>query len=155
MTCEIGAHLQSRADKSIELIFSIIAQRWGAKMVVGVDIDGELVAGAWKRRKTIWSLQSPNISTDQVECGSTKKRRRPVSPQQELEDTLRGERVLDLSLAQHFPASLVRSFGPLPFTEEGPGVDSTSFPHNLSFRTADWAKDGIQEDSGEYDVIVA
>lgn len=35
------------------------AQKLGAQRVVGVDIDAELVALAWKRRRHLWSLQKP------------------------------------------------------------------------------------------------
>lgn len=36
-----------------------IAQRFGAHKVVGVDIDESLVSAAWRRRRTVWSLQGP------------------------------------------------------------------------------------------------
>ncbi|KAG9311731.1 Bicoid-interacting protein 3-domain-containing protein [Chiua virens] len=41
-----------------------IAQSWGARHVLGVDIDDALVRAAWKRRRTLWSLQAPRIASD-------------------------------------------------------------------------------------------
>ena len=34
------------------------AQSWGASKVIGVDIDDALIRAAWKRRKTLWSMQA-------------------------------------------------------------------------------------------------
>jgi 7SK snRNA methylphosphate capping enzyme len=57
-------------------------------------------------------------------------------------------------------------FGPLPIpptptggTETGialdAGVSENAFPHNVSFRRADWVNERIPEDEPGYDVILA
>jgi 7SK snRNA methylphosphate capping enzyme len=35
------------------------------------------------------------------------------------------------------------------------GVSDNKFPHNISFRCADWVNEHIPEDEAGYDVIVA
>jgi len=117
-----------------------IAQSWGARKVVGVDIDETLIRGAWRRRRSVWSLQSPDeIASDtelQVEG-------RPI------------KRIRDVKTnPNYFPTSFEHSFGPLsipPSQSWGRNV----FPHNISFRTADWVNDEIPEDKEGYDVLVA
>jgi len=103
-----------------------IAQSWGARKVVGVDIDDSLIRSAWRRRRTVWSLQAPcsqgifNV---------------PVDP-------------------GYFPASCEHEYGSLPIppsTSRGKNV----FPHNMSFRTADWTSSDIPEDLEGYDVVIA
>ncbi|KAF8605741.1 Bin3-domain-containing protein [Ceratobasidium sp. AG-I] len=44
-----------------------IARDHGAKEVVGVDIDSELVSRAWRHRRHIWSLQAPPTSGNSTE----------------------------------------------------------------------------------------
>jgi 7SK snRNA methylphosphate capping enzyme len=48
-------------------------------------------------------------------------------------------------------------FGPLPIppTTFESGVSDNKFPHNISFRCADWVNERIPEDEAGYDVIVA
>jgi 7SK snRNA methylphosphate capping enzyme len=49
-------------------------------------------------------------------------------------------------------------FGPLPIPPTDivdPGVSETTFPHNISFRRADWVNERIPEDDASYDVIIA
>jgi 7SK snRNA methylphosphate capping enzyme len=50
-------------------------------------------------------------------------------------------------------------FGPLPIPPTtdslDPGVSENAFPHNVSFRRADWVNERIPEDDAGYDVIVA
>jgi 7SK snRNA methylphosphate capping enzyme len=52
-------------------------------------------------------------------------------------------------------------FGPLPIppADTAPALDSgvseNQFPHNISFRRADWVNERIPEDEAGYDVIVA
>jgi 7SK snRNA methylphosphate capping enzyme len=56
-------------------------------------------------------------------------------------------------------------FGPLPIppsrdSDAGTSPDSdvsqsASFPHNVSFRRADWVNERIPEDEAGYDVIIA
>ena len=100
------------------------AQQWGAKKVVGVDIDEGLIRNAWKRRKTLWSLERPAQSNPE-----------------------------DTKGAHYFPASLAYSFGPIPFSSVSPN-ETFGFPHNVIFRTADWVKEDVLEDKDGYDVIL-
>jgi len=49
-------------------------------------------------------------------------------------------------------------FGPLPIPPtDAPdsGISENVFPHNVSFRRADWVNERIPEDEAGYDVIVA
>ena len=50
-------------------------------------------------------------------------------------------------------------FGPLPIPEPASSPTSGSgnriFPHNVSFRTADWVQEKIPEDIDGYDVVLA
>ena len=55
-------------------------------------------------------------------------------------------------------------FGPLPIPPSGTDastaaldwdVSENAFPHNVSFRRADWVNEHIPEDEASYDVIVA
>jgi 7SK snRNA methylphosphate capping enzyme len=55
-------------------------------------------------------------------------------------------------------------FGPLPIPPSGTemstttldsGVSENAFPHNVSFRRADWVNERIPEDETGYDVILA
>lgn len=116
-----------------------IAQKWGARRVVGVDIDETLVRAAWKRRRTVWSLQRPPS-----EPSDDRKRKREPDA-----SGLAARTEYD-----YFPASCEYMFGPLPI----PAFEATEahkFPHNLSFRAADWVESSIPEDAEGYDVIVA
>ncbi|EDR09258.1 uncharacterized protein LACBIDRAFT_248725 [Laccaria bicolor S238N-H82] len=102
-----------------------IAQSLGPHKVIGVDIDDTLVQAAWRRRRTVWSLQGPSPATT-----STTRRR------------------------NYFPLSCEHEFGSLPIppsTIRG----KHAFPHNVSFRTANWIRDEIPEDAEGYDVVVA
>ncbi|KAJ7572092.1 Bicoid-interacting protein 3-domain-containing protein [Mycena floridula] len=98
-----------------------IAQSWGPRKVVGVDIDETLIRGAWRRRQAVWSLQAPM---------NTKKRKR--------ENETETERLLPKQTTSGFLTLYLRQ---------------NSFPHNVSFRTADWASDGIPEDEEGHDVF--
>ncbi|KAJ7731106.1 Bicoid-interacting protein 3-domain-containing protein [Mycena maculata] len=112
-----------------------IAQSHGASKVLGVDIDDALVRAAWRRRRTVWSTQGPPIETDGATEGPSRKRKR-VEPVGE---------------ADYFPSSCAHSLGPLPIPRSAPDT----FPHNVSFRTADWVNDAIPEDEGGYDIVLA
>lgn len=57
-------------------------------------------------------------------------------------------------LPGYFPASLEHTFGPLPMPSVQP-ADKYLFPHNVSFRTADWANTAIPQDAAGYDVVIA
>ncbi|KAG8864100.1 hypothetical protein FRB96_006974 [Tulasnella sp. 330] len=142
-----------------------IAQRYGAGRVIGVDIDENLIRNAWKRRKIIWSLQNsemipnPDISTTIEDASHPPMKRRKLKQEKDraappvVIHTAKPH--MSLEQAHYFPASLSFSFGTLPlptFEKE----DATGFPHNVTFRTADWvASSGIPEDDDGYDVILA
>ncbi|KAJ6572058.1 Bin3-domain-containing protein [Mycena capillaripes] len=114
-----------------------IAQSHGASKVLGVDIDDALVRAAWRRRRTVWSTQGPPPDEGTADTvGTSRKRKRVVVPVGEPE---------------YFPASCAHSFGPLPIPPSSPEL----FPHNVSFRTADWVNTVIPEDEGGYDVVLA
>ncbi|KAI0065825.1 Bin3-domain-containing protein [Artomyces pyxidatus] len=122
-----------------------VAQSWAARRVVGVDIDDVLVRMAWKRRRTLWSHQEPPRDAPPPDASSSKKRKR-----KQQEDVA----LAPVPRADYFPASCQHMFGPLPI----PPVDvggADAFPHNVSFRCADWVNEVIPEDAGGYDVILA
>ncbi|KAI0774060.1 Bin3-domain-containing protein [Fomes fomentarius] len=140
-----------------------IAQSFCAKRVIGVDIDDTLVRAAWKHRRLVWSQQKPtsapedgaddHASTNGSETLSqegTGRKRRHISLSQPTETS-------DAYVADYFPVSCEHMFGPLPVPDVASlGRDGADkFPHNVSFRTADWIKNEIPEDSDGYDVVVA
>ncbi|KIK94723.1 hypothetical protein PAXRUDRAFT_142254 [Paxillus rubicundulus Ve08.2h10] len=113
-----------------------IAQSWGARRVVGVDIDDALVRAAWKRRRSLWSLQLPRKAED----GTTSKRIRLESESEVDEDA-------------YFPISCEQSHGPLPIPSNATGEHA--FPHNVTFRTVDWVTEDSTNDEPNYDVVLA
>ncbi|KAF8801089.1 Bin3-domain-containing protein [Phlegmacium glaucopus] len=148
-----------------------VAQARGACLVVGVDIDDTLIQAAWRRRRTVWSLQTPSrpllnvdgratptdLAQDVVKPvkSYTRKRKR-----QDLEETEIQERGLPISspgslpARTYFPASCEHEFGSLPIPPSSNRGKKT-FPHNISFRTADWTTTSIPEDAEGYDVVIA
>jgi len=149
---------------TIKLPSTTSAQLWGARRVVGVDIDDALVRMAWRRRRTLWSHQAPPSLPDPASScptGSSTSHlnlKRKRAPQPHPPPAPPAE-------ADHFPASCQHMFGPLPIpptpssTETGitldAGVSENAFPHNVSFRRADWVNERIPEDEPGYDVILA
>ncbi|KAF8999124.1 Bicoid-interacting protein 3-domain-containing protein [Cyathus striatus] len=73
-----------------------IAQLWGACKVTGVDIDDSLIQAAWRRRRTVWSLQAPT-SPSYSDVPPKKKPRTEPAP-----------------VPNYFPASLEHTLGSLP-----------------------------------------
>ncbi|KAG8983186.1 hypothetical protein FRB90_006240 [Tulasnella sp. 427] len=151
-----------------------LAQRWGANRVVGVDIDPDLVAGAWKKRRTAWSMQAPIANEQRLAVHSplgvqsldvseypaslpytygSLPELSTVSPRMELEGSLAEDRPQSAE-ESHFPLSMIHSFGPLPLSlaDETP---ETLFPRNVIFRAKDWVENSIPEDEKGYDVILA
>ena len=152
MTCEIGVFLSSILSLQRPSSF-LLAQSLGPHKVVGVDIDDTLVQAAWRRRRTVWSLQGPSLATtsasNNVDDGlqpTPKKRKLEEAPVSVVGASSRGR--------NYFPLSCEHEFGSLPIppsTIRG----KHAFPHNLSFRTANWIRDEIPEDAEGYDVVVA
>ena len=106
--------------------------------MIGVDIDGSLVSAAWKRRRVVWSAQGPDLS------------RAHSAKRKHASDSTNGSALI----SEYFPESLASTFGHLPIP---PSTQETQdkFPHNLTFRTADWLSQRIPEDDAGYDVIIA
>ncbi|TFY72937.1 hypothetical protein EVG20_g99 [Dentipellis fragilis] len=126
-----------------------IAQTWGAQRVVGVDIDDALVRMAWKRRRILWSHQQPiddESPRGDEEDQPKKKRKRNGKDTQPLHKAVK---------ADYFPASCQHMFGPLPVPPAEVVGSADEFPHNISFRRADWTNETIPEDAGGYDVVIA
>ncbi|KAI5888631.1 Bin3-domain-containing protein [Schizophyllum commune H4-8] len=115
-----------------------IAQKHHASRVVGVDIDDTLVRAAWRHRRIVWSLQAPEDDHASGEVSGKRKRRSPAPPEPD-----------------YFPASCEHFFGPIPIPPSEISGGRASFPHNVSFRTADWTTVSIPEDEEGYDVVLA
>ena len=116
----------------------------GAHLVVGVDIDDTLIQAAWRRRRVVWSLQAPeNMLSGSREDGDSSSR-----------TTRMQESSTASARANYFPASCEHSFGHLPIPASR-DRDTTMFPHNVLFRTANWLEHSILEDAQGYDVVIA
>ena len=137
-----------------------LAQSWGAKKVIGVDIDATLISAAWKRRRTVWSqsyvagADDTSIDADNIALDPEppKKRKRTDEPRSEADGSSNAS-TSDV-IADYFPASCEHMFGPLPILPSEP-TTSYRFPHNAVFQTADWVTTEISEDAQGYDVVVA
>ncbi|KAH9026108.1 Bicoid-interacting protein 3-domain-containing protein [Lactarius hengduanensis] len=119
VSCEIGASF-------LFVSLRLLAQSRGARRVVGVDIDDVLVRMAWRRRRTLWSHQAP-FSESSSSASRTKRKRSPLPPKPPVVD--------------YFPASCQHMFGPLPIPPTDTFHSDTAnhkFPHNITFRRADW-----------------
>ncbi|KAF5356573.1 hypothetical protein D9758_008289 [Tetrapyrgos nigripes] len=155
----------------VKLVFCLnptwrnLAQSFGASKVVGVDIDDTLIRGAWRRRLQVWSAQAPlselHPGTENDETISDLASERPSKKQKVVESS----GVLDANSnangsqslppdSDYFPASFEHSFGALPIPPSHlRGKDV--FPHNITFRTADWVEENIIDDGEGYDVVLA
>ncbi len=59
-------------------------------------------------------------------------------------------------IPDYFPSSFPHEFGLLPIpASDASGHDKHAFPHNLTFRCADWTRHDIPEDKPGYDVVLA
>ncbi|KIM42383.1 hypothetical protein M413DRAFT_18658 [Hebeloma cylindrosporum] len=117
-----------------------IAQTHGAHFVVGVDIDDALIQAAWRRRRAVWSTQAPPLDKSRDVDGPSAA---------EISDQAK------TTSRHYFPMSCEHEFGSLPIPPASSAREKLSFPHNLSFRTADWTKTELPEDSEGYDVVIA
>ncbi|RPD66748.1 Bin3-domain-containing protein [Lentinus tigrinus ALCF2SS1-6] len=143
-----------------------IGETLGAIRVIGVDIDDTLVRAAWKHRRSVWTQQGPpppissvhsTIETNGTGSSPSDRRKRRRISQSEPDVGDEGA-APDMSAgpADYFPASFEHMFGPLPIPDVAShGNAADSFPHNVSFRTADWVNNEIPEDDEGYDVVVA
>ncbi|KAK7439792.1 hypothetical protein VKT23_017367 [Stygiomarasmius scandens] len=136
-----------------------VAQCFGAAKVVGVDIDDTLIRAAWRRRLQVWSAQGPTSDLDAKEetrngDGINSQRRSKKRKLDEQESTEGSESVKQRPNPDYFPASFEHSFGPLPIPPSHIRGNDV-FPHNISFRTADWVEESIVEDRDGYDVVLA
>lgn len=105
-----------------------------------MDIDDTLIRGAWRRRRNVWSMQAPENFIQSLDSAERPKKR--------LHEVRGGIK------SSYFPASLEHAFGPLsipPSQHRG----RHTFPHNITFRTADWVNSDIPEDKEGYDVVTA
>jgi Bicoid-interacting protein 3 (Bin3) len=127
------------------------AQSWSARKVVGVDIDDSLVRAAWRRRRAVWSLQSPSdkisINSAGVSTRNLEKRKRHST------ESTAGS-ASRIGQPDYFPISCEHEFGSLP-VPASKTRGRHMFPHNVSFRTADWTCTEIPEDAERYNVVIA
>lgn len=133
VTCEIGVSLAFKLPLNLNIS---LAQLWDAANVVGVDIDDTLIRAAWRRRRTLWSQQQPSLHDerqDSVALGSLEIMQRSLT---------------------HFPTAFEHMFGSLPIPPAA-NPSQCPFPHNLTFRTTNWIKDGAPEDKDGYDIVIA
>ncbi|KAF9515696.1 hypothetical protein BS47DRAFT_1445318 [Hydnum rufescens UP504] len=122
----------------------VTCERHGATRVVGVDIDPVLIRATWKRRRACGANKDP------LSHLPLKKRKRSNI------DSFEHESISPSPSLHYFPLSMQHLFGTLPIP--GPGsqisLESTSFPHNVSFIRADWLSDPI-DSSQQYDIVLA
>lgn len=146
------------------LCFSKLAQELNPKLALGVDIDGDLIHLANNHLRLAWSRTAPQRALDDVtDSGSI------MTTNADREVAHIGPLFEDHSLGtwDYFPISLPRIHGFLPFASfyASPAVESAShnqdqdgsklrFPHNVLFETSDWANKGVEEDSGQYDLVL-
>ncbi|KAF4616760.1 hypothetical protein D9613_008464 [Agrocybe pediades] len=130
-----------------------IAQSYGAHFVVGVDIDESLISGAWRRRRTVWSMQEPTKRKATTENdGEDRESALPKKKKRKLEEAA-DEQSECTPKRHYFPASCEHEFGSLPIPPSSVRGKNV-FPHNITFRTADWVNKDIHEDAEGYDVVV-
>ena len=169
-------HLHPLNVYSLDLQPHLIAQRLSPSKIIGVDIDESLITGAWKRRRTVWSLQEParkhpappiEESTAKPSAHGQKRKRMDTLLSQTTQEaeTERGN-------PAYFPAALQHMFGPLPIPIKT--QTNSTFPNNVSFYASDWVatsrdvdmtanagpqgaiSGGIErEDREGYDVVIA
>lgn len=170
----LSVHIGLRVDPRTFFIRSNTlhaAQSLGASQVTGVDIDDTLIQGAWKRRRTSWSLQEPpaaflhsssrhnspsfegegTLEAEEEDGNHSRRKKRKRVSSDEEGDGGKTERRLK---ANYFPLSFEHEFGSLPIPpRELEGKGGSKFPHNLTFRTANWLTEEVEE--GAYDVVLA
>ena len=104
--------------------------------MIGVDIDDTLVRAAWRRRRAVWSLQSSSENIPDDKAGALKRQ------------------LTQAGQPDYFPISCEHEFGSLP-VPPSKNRGKHAFPHNVSFRTADWVLTGIPDDAEHYSVVIA
>ena len=151
MSCEIGASFCTSLSLSFSS-YALTLERRTAQRNYG-PLDAWLARISTTRSwHTLWGHRAPitDISShpsDSASCRKCKHASQPTPPPPS-------------GLAGYFPTSYQHMFSPLPFPPtHSPtldmGVSDSQFPHNVSFRRADWANKPISEDETCYDVVVA
>ena len=140
------------------------AQSRGVRVIVGVDIDDTLIQAAWRRRRAVWSLQTPShplnvdgrtTPTDLSKSVKSSSRKRKRQDLEETEIQGRDNSSSGCRVPRtYFPASCEHEFGSLPIPPSS-NRGKTAFPHNISFRKVDWTTTPIPEDAEGYDVVIA
>lgn len=148
-----------------------IAQRLGARQVVGVDVDPALVRRCQTTLAKAASLMAPNwtrvgaLGGSGPDAGSKKRKRSHEAAK----------------LDHHFPSCFPDLFGSIDtrFADVATPIDDSAtpprkrktkrreavaiadsialpaFPRNIDFHVADWTQDDAQDDDEPYDVILA
>ncbi|KAF8582530.1 Bin3-domain-containing protein [Ramaria rubella] len=138
-----------------------IAQQWGAKKVIGVDIDSELIRTAWRRRRTVWSLQEPDVhiseEPEEPEPLPPRKKRKRHHADHDVDTDNMDNAPPPRPRHSYFPQAMEHMFGslPIPSSTSLPGQHNPKFPHNVSFHTADWVSNGLPSDAQLYDAVLA
>ncbi|EAU81431.2 hypothetical protein CC1G_05261 [Coprinopsis cinerea okayama7 len=147
------------------------AQSYGPRKVVGVDIDDSLVQGAWRRRRTLWSLQEPSgfgveAGSGRVELGGERgegeteanggvegqnggkvKKRKRTDDDDDPEDEARGES--RRPLPNYFPLSCEHEFGSLPVPPREVYLQRGLAPDSKGGSSERAGADGESDDSNE------
>ncbi|CCA72051.1 hypothetical protein PIIN_05986 [Serendipita indica DSM 11827] len=160
-----------------------IAKFFAPFKVIGVDIDGDLIRAAWKRRKLVWSLQAPpaqhDMTSESEEAPSPRpgKKRKRIDAQsiipinESLTRLYPVPRSTKENMQSYFPLAMEYMFEPLPIPSVNylPEHLHRQFPHNVAFYAADWNRKvdhdallqmsdnvgGIEkEDRDGYDVVI-
>ncbi|KAK7695758.1 hypothetical protein QCA50_000395 [Cerrena zonata] len=132
-----------------------IAQSWGARKVIGVDIDETLIRAAWKRRRTVWSQTCPSgEASSNSQSPPSEPHSSPPKKRRRINDVEETDGPSTSSLTDYFPASCEHMFGPLPIPPSDEHT-SSQFPHNAVFQAADWVTTEVAHDAEGYDVVIA
>jgi SAM-dependent methyltransferase len=124
------------------LVINNLAQYFSPSKAIGVDIDGDLIRAAWKRRRLVWSLQSPDpkpeVENDNGKRGTGSGKKTRSAAQKVAEPASTSDNPAEPSKSGYFPMAMEYMFGSLPIPPNEGG--EPSFPNNLAFYTADWTK---------------
>ncbi|KAF6746118.1 Bicoid-interacting protein 3-domain-containing protein, partial [Ephemerocybe angulata] len=167
VTCEIAQVYGAAKVVGVDIDESLVEAAWRRRRAVWSLQAPPTTSTTTLHPTEPRAAAEPNIS----DSPPKKKRKRtvpkntpttqaPVPPATQQHDA---DPVPDLPARAYFPASCLHEFGPQPIPpsikgevqgERGSGRGKTAFPHNVSFRAADWTATDIPEDKAGYDVIV-